>query len=88
MSSLNPASASLNAFSSSSKNTSGEDLWSVEGIEVVSTSLESEGEFKYYVITCRSFHLTGFGVLMDVYGVTDVTLHDALVLRFTIVILY
>ena len=51
---------------------SGKDLWSVDGIEEVSVTLEEDGDFIFYKIVCRSFHLTSFAVLMDVHGTSEV----------------
>lgn len=50
----------------------GKQLWSVDGIEEVSVTLEEDGDFIFYKIICRSFHLTSFAVLMDVYGISKV----------------
>ncbi len=54
------------------RNLTAEDLWSVDGIEEVSTTLKEEGDYVYYTIICRSFHLTSFAVLIDVYAITEV----------------
>ena len=51
---------------------SGSAVWSVEGVETVSALLVEEGDLDHYVMTCESFHLTSFAVLVDVYGNTDV----------------
>ena len=55
--------------------TSGKNLWNVEGIEEVSVTLEEEGDFIFYKIICKSFHLTSFAVLLDVHGITEVGDH-------------
>ena len=46
--------------------------WNMKGVETVSVVLMEEGDLVYYTVTCRSFHLTSFAVLVDVYGVTNV----------------
>ena len=32
----------------------------------------TDGDIVYYQVTCLSYHLTSFAVLLDVYGVTEV----------------
>ena len=49
-------------------------------METDSTVLVEEGDMLYYRVTCRSFHLTSFGVLLDVYGVTDVISYTSILL--------
>lgn len=44
----------------------------MDGIEEVSVTLEEEGDFIFYKIICKSFHLTSFAVLLDVHGITEV----------------
>ena len=47
----------------------------MDGVETINVSVVLEGDMLYYEVTCQSFHLTSFAVLVDVYGVTEVMKH-------------
>ena len=51
---------------------SGGITWSVDGVETISVATVEEGDMVCYELTCRSFHLTSFAILVDVYNVTSV----------------
>ena len=48
-------------------------VWNVEGVETVSAVRIEENDTVYFAVTCQSFHLTSFAILVDVYGVTEVS---------------
>ena len=47
-------------------------VWSVDNVITANVVRDEKEETISFNVTCRSFHLTSFGVLVDVHGVTEV----------------